>query len=153
MGGDTIEYKFNEPFAEAPVVFVTPVSTYKNYPMMARVWDVTKDGFKVVMTRQYGMKEKYPAIVGQRVSYVAIEKGTTTASGKILTVKDTTFTFKYATTTNNVKFGRKLEDPSSASIRLSTENCSQCSEQVLRVLLQLTASCVWQPTHQILTAH
>ena len=111
VGGDTIEYKFNEPFAEAPVVFVTPVSTYKNYPMMARVWDVTKDGFKVVMTRQYGMKEKYPSIVGQRVSYVAIEKGTTTASGKILTVKDTTFTFKYATTTNNVKFGRKLEDP------------------------------------------
>ena len=40
-----------------------------------------------------------------------IEKGTTTASGKILTVKDTTFTFKYATTTNNVKFGKKLEDP------------------------------------------
>ena len=37
--------------------------------------DITKDGFKVVMTRQYGMKEKYPAIVGQRVSYVAIEKG------------------------------------------------------------------------------
>ena len=111
VGGDTIEYKFNEPFAEAPVVFVTPVSTYKNYPMMARVWDVTKDGFKVVMTRQYGMKEKYPSIVGQRVSYVAIEKGTTVAAGKLISVKDTTFTFKYATTTNNVKFGKKLEDP------------------------------------------
>lgn len=111
VGGDTVEYKFQEPFNEAPVVFVTPISTYKNFPLMARVWDVTKDGFKVVLTRQYGTKEAYSSIVPQRVSYVAIEKGSTSAYGKKFAVGDTLLTFKYATTVNNIPFSEKLENP------------------------------------------
>lgn len=111
VGGDTVVYKFKQPFAEAPVVFATPLSTQKGYPLMARVWNVTKDGFKIILTRQYGTKEAFPNIVAQRVSYVAIEKGTTAAYGKLFTVKDTTLTFKYSTTVNNVKFTGKLDNP------------------------------------------
>lgn len=111
VGGDTIEYKFTVPFDETPVVFVTPVSTLKFYPMVARVWNVTKEGFKVVMTRQLGTKENYSNIVAQRLAYFAIDKGTTTAYGKNFVVKDTALTFNYATTINKVTFEKKLENP------------------------------------------
>lgn len=111
VGGDTIEYKFAVPFAEAPVVFVTPVSTLKSYPLVARVWNITKEGFKVVMTRQLGTKSNYSNIVAQRLAYFAIDKGTTTASGKKIVVKDTLLTFSYATTVNKVTFMEKLKEP------------------------------------------
>lgn len=111
VGGDTVEYKFAVPFSEAPVVFVTPLSSWKNYPVMARVWNVTKDGFKVVMTRQLGTKEEYSNVAAQRVAYFAIDKGTTSAYGKLFTVKDTTLTYPYATTVNKIPFNGSLEDP------------------------------------------
>lgn len=111
VAGDTVEYKFKQPFGEAPVVFVTPLSTYKNYPMIARVWDVTKEGFKIVLTRQYGTKEKYPNIVRQRVSYIAIEKGTAAAFGKIFTVKDTVLTYTTATQAKKFTYENHLTDP------------------------------------------
>lgn len=69
VGGDTIEYKFKQPFAEAPVVFVTPISTLK-YPVKARAWEITKDGFKVVLTRQVEASKFGKAIVKQRVSFL-----------------------------------------------------------------------------------
>lgn len=109
--GDTVEYQFKQPFAEAPVVFVTPLTSFKNYPLIARVWDVTKDGFKIVLTRQYGMKAKYPSIVQQRVSYVAIDKGTTSAYGKVFTVKDTTLTYTIRTQAKKLTYAHELQDP------------------------------------------
>ncbi len=111
VGGDTVEYKFNEPFKEAPVVFVTPISTYKKCPLLARVWDITNEGFKVVLTRQYGTKETYPNILTQRLSYVAIEKGVGAANGKKFTVGDSLLTFKYPTSTNTIEFAEEQEDP------------------------------------------
>lgn len=111
LAGDTVECKFNVPFDEAPVVFVTPLSSNKKYPMMARVWDVTKDGFKAVMTRQVGAKAYAANIVGQRVSYIAIEKGVTSAFGKDITVKDTALIFNYNSTVNKIEFANTLTDP------------------------------------------
>lgn len=111
VGKDTVEYKFNEPFDEAPVVFVTPISTYKISPLMARVWDVTKDGFKVVLTRQLDAKNTNPNFALQRVSYVAIEKGSTSAYGKKFTVKDSVLTFRYPVTVNDIQFAEQLQDP------------------------------------------
>lgn len=111
VAGDTVEYKFKQPFEKAPVVFATPLTTYKNYPMIARVWNVTKDGFKIVLTRQHGTKEKYPSIVRQRVSYVAIDKGATTAFGKVFTVNDTTVAYTTATQTKKLTYANQLVDP------------------------------------------
>ncbi len=102
LGSDTIDYKFNVPFDEAPVVFVTPISTNTQYPCEARVWNVTKDGFKVVMTRQKGITSQ---MLKQRVSYFAIEKGTTTVDGKTLVAKDTTMNFISAIATKKLSYG------------------------------------------------
>lgn len=111
VDGDTVEYKFDKAFDEVPVVFVTAQSTNKAYPYIARVWDVTKEGFKVVMTRQKGTETSYPKILSQKVSYFAIDKGTTTAFGKVFTVKDTVLTYKYAAVPNRIEFGKSLIDP------------------------------------------
>ena len=73
VGGDTKQYKFKQPFDEAPVVFVTRISTLK-YPVKARAWEITKDGFKVVLTRQVEASKYGKTISGQRVSFHAIEK-------------------------------------------------------------------------------
>lgn len=110
VGGDTIEYKFNQPFEEAPVVFVTPISTLK-YPVKARVWNITKDGFKVVLTRQAGASKFANSIVKQQVAYLAIEKGSTTAFDKKFTVgtQDYEFTADYVNYPLN--FDSELQDP------------------------------------------
>ena len=102
LGGDTVQYKFNEPFEEAPVVFVTPISTNTQYPCEARVWDVTKDGFKVVMTRQKGISS---LVIKQRVSYFALEKGATTVNGVTLVARDTTMSFINANATKKLVYG------------------------------------------------
>lgn len=109
VGGDAIEYKFKQPFSETPVVFATPFSSLK-YPVVARVFDITKDGFKIVLNRQYGASKFAAAIVAQRVAFFAIEKGKTTAFGKKFMVNSNDFLFKYSTTANSIEFGEKLKN-------------------------------------------
>lgn len=110
VGGDTIEYKFKQPFAEAPVVFVTPISTLK-YPVKARAWEITKDGFKVVLTRQVEASKFGKAIVKQRVSFFAIEKGSTTAFDKIISVGNQDMEFLNNYNRFRLNFGKELNNP------------------------------------------
>lgn len=110
VGGDTIEYKFKQPFAEAPVVFVTPISTLK-YPVKARAWEITKDGFKVVLTRQVEASKFGKVIVKQRVSFFAIEKGSTTAFDKIISVGNQDMEFLNSYNRFQLNFGKELNNP------------------------------------------
>lgn len=111
VAGDTIEYKFKQPFTETPVVFVTPsVSANLTYPLKARAWDVTKDGFKVVLTRQVGAKKYGNNILRQRVSFFAIEKGSTTAFGKKFSVGVQDFSFTSITARPKLNFGEELNN-------------------------------------------
>lgn len=102
LKGDTVEYKFNEPFATVPLVFVTPISTNEYYPCEARVWNVTKEGFKVVLTRQKGMTQ---TLTQRRASYLAIEKGTTQLDDKVVLVKDTLLKFTSSATAKVINYG------------------------------------------------
>lgn len=110
VGGDTIEYKFKQPFAEAPVVFVTPNSTLK-YPVKARAWEITKDGFKVVLTRQVEASKFGKVIVKQRVSFFAIEKGSTTAFDKIISVGNQDMEFTSTISRYQLNYGKELNNP------------------------------------------
>ena len=110
VGGDTIEYKFKQPFAAAPVVFVTPNSTLQ-YPVKARAWEITKDGFKVVLTRQVEASKFGKAIVKQRVSFFAIEKGSTTAFDKIISVGNQDMEFTSTVSRYQLNFGKELNNP------------------------------------------
>ena len=110
VGGDTIEYKFKQPFAETPVVFVTPNSTLQ-YPVKARAWEITKDGFKVVLTRQVEASKFGKAIVKQRVSFFAIEKGSTTAFDKIISVGNQDMEFTSTVSRYQLNFGKELNNP------------------------------------------
>ena len=110
VGGDTIEYKFKQPFAETPVVFVTPYSTLK-YPVKARAWEITKDGFKVVLTRQVEASKFGKVIVKQRVSFFAIEKGSTTAFDKIISVGNQDMEFLNNYNRFQLNFGKELNNP------------------------------------------
>lgn len=110
VGGDTIEYKFKQPFAETPVVFVTPNSTLQ-YPVKARAWKITKDGFKVVLTRQVEASKFGKAIVKQRVSFFAIEKGSTTAFDKIISVGNQDMEFTSTVSRYQLNFGKELNNP------------------------------------------
>ncbi len=110
VGPDTVEYKFNQPFDEAPVVFVTPISSLK-YPVKARVWDITREGFKVVLTRQVGASKFANTIVKQQVSYLAIEKGSATAFGKKFTVGANDYVFTSSYTAYPLEFSKDLKNP------------------------------------------
>lgn len=110
LGSDTVEYKFCEAFSERPLVFVTPISTNTKYPCEARVWDIDKEGFKVVMTRQKGTENQL--MLKQTVSYFALEKGTAMIDDKVLIAKDTVISFTSSTTSKSINYGGwSMENP------------------------------------------
>ena len=75
--------------------------TVSPYPVITRVFDVTKEGFKVILLRQSGVTAT--SVRSCDVSYVAIERGQTLdGSGHVVTVRDTTITF--TSTLTNYKF-------------------------------------------------
>ena len=123
VGNDTIYCKFIQPFAAGttPVVFVTPRYTSSSYPYMWRVWNVTNEGFNVILMRQKGLT--YAGWPKQYVAYFAIAKGQSKdANGKIFTVSDTTMTFTSgATIVRAISFGQKLTNPM-ALIQMQTFN-------------------------------
>ena len=109
LKGEVVEYKFKEPFETVPLVFVTPISTNKAFPCEARVWDVTKEGFKVVLTRQKGKESQ--TMVQRRATYLAIEKGTTQLENKVVIVNDTPMTFT-STNAKAINYGGwSLDNP------------------------------------------
>ena len=123
VGNDTVYCKFVQPFAEGttPVVFATPRYTSSTYPYMWRVWNVTNEGFKVILMRQKGLT--YAGWPKQYVAYFAIAKGQSKdANGKIFTVGDTIMKFTSgATIIRSIAFGQKLSNPM-ALVQMQTLN-------------------------------
>jgi len=109
---DTVEYTFDQPFSSVPVVLATPRYTTTIFPYMWRVWDVTEKGFKVILQRQKELDNTYSGFAGQRVSYFAIEKGSTVdGKGKRIIVGDSLMDFKSKTSTYKVAFPDSLSKP------------------------------------------
>ena len=84
---DSTWISFATPFPEGvtPVVIATVVSRYKAYPYMAKVWNITNEGFAVKLMRQAAITSS--SFVGQYIYYAAATPGTATMDdGKVLTV-------------------------------------------------------------------
>ena len=106
--GEVVEVTFQQPFAEAPVVFVTPLHSSASLPpAMWRVYDITPTGFKLLLQYQVGETDKFTQ---RKVSYFAIEKGTgRDGQGALYTVGDEELTFKTAQVA--LPFGTTLTNP------------------------------------------
>lgn len=94
-GSDVVEVTFQQPFAEAPVVMITPLHTSATIPvLMWRVFDVTKEGFKFQL--QYESTQT-KSMAQRKVCYFAIDKGTgKDGNGALFTVGCKEMTFKSA---------------------------------------------------------
>lgn len=72
---------FSVPFTSTPVVFVRATTLYNGYPIIARVNNVTPEGFDVTVTTEDGT-----TVTTNIVSYIAIEQGKTSYNGKKIAV-------------------------------------------------------------------
>ena len=87
IDNDTTWISFENPFEEGdtPVVIVNIITRYTAYPLMAKVWGITNEGFYVKLVRQAGVTTS--TFSRQPIYYVAASKGSATLeNGKILTV-------------------------------------------------------------------
>lgn len=87
VNNDTAYIHFNQPFAEdvTPVVFVSVPTSRDTYPLMWKVFDVTHEGFKIRLCREYGRPEK--TFISETVLYLAVEQGQgQLMDGKLITV-------------------------------------------------------------------
>lgn len=87
ISNDTTWISFENPFEEGdtPVVIVNIITRYSAYPLMAKVWGITNEGFFVKLARQAGVTTS--TFSQQPIYYVAASQGTDTLeNGKILTV-------------------------------------------------------------------
>lgn len=110
---DSISYTFTKPFSVKPVVLATMVQNNPDYPLLARVHNVTTTGFTVTVQRQNQLITNGSVRKSGSVNFVAIQpgKGFINDSTYII-VADTDLTFKsnvrqnvyYGDTLDNVKF-------------------------------------------------
>lgn len=120
--GKVVEYKFTEPFNEAPVVMATPIYPSVTYPIMWRVYDVTPEGCKIILQKQAGIEDNVSRVSAE-IALFAIEKGRTTASdGRIIIVGDQEATFNSGSTlSQTIEYGETLTDPK-VLVQLQTLN-------------------------------
>lgn len=101
------EVTFTEPFATTPVVLCTPrVSSSSATAVMWRVFDVTPEGFKIILLKE--------STIGNTVAgpcaYFAIEKGRgSNGQGTIFNVGDAEVTFGRSAET--IEYGYEVENP------------------------------------------
>lgn len=110
--GDTATYTFTKSFDETPVVMATPIYTSTLYPLMWRVFDVTPNGFKVVLQRQKENDTQNKARIKADLSFFAIAQGCSAdGTGKLYTVRDTVISFTNINTLKKVEYGKQVESP------------------------------------------
>ncbi len=116
-----VEVTFTQPFEEAPVVMVTPIHNNASLPVMTwRIYDVTKEGFKLHLMHQKG--ETVKSYTARKVGYLAIEKGTgRDGLGALYTVGSAEATFKTVAVTIPYGDDISLTDPK-ALAQLQTYN-------------------------------
>lgn len=113
-GADTAIVTFKTPFAEVPVVLVSPYNysvATGAYPVTARPFDITNEGFKIVLKRQAVGPTGFRDC---NVSYFAIERGQVhDNNGHVVVVGDTTVTFNNSVSTVPIYYGgdAKLANP------------------------------------------
>lgn len=112
---DTVDVTFSQPFADTPVVLVSPImaiSSTERYPVETRPFDITPTGFRVVLQRQKVFNDENTLKRTLKFSYIAVEKGQTTdEAGRLIIVKDTTVNFMTDSRLSLViNFDRKLPD-------------------------------------------
>ncbi len=90
---------FETPFVEVPVVFVRATTLYSGYPIIARVRNVTTDGFEVMVTTETGA-----TVTTNSVSYVAIEQGMTETDGRKIKISS-------GEHVSNISFGDEFPSP------------------------------------------
>lgn len=141
LAGDTVSYTFNQTFNDVPVVMATPIMTSTTYPAIPRIFDVTKEGFKVVFQRQRSLIESNAVRNAVRASFIAIEQGETSdGNGKRIIVNDTTWNIKSKVTlSNRVDFNESIENPTFL-IQLQTNNDSAMA------ILRTRATSLWLST-------
>ena len=110
--GDTLEYTFEKPFSDAPVVMVTPIYTTNTYPLLWRVFDVTTTGFRVVLQRQAGVASNV-AKISAKLALFAIETGKQQLEdGTTLIAGNGDFTFTSTLITQkDIEYGDSLNEP------------------------------------------
>ena len=89
LNRDSTWISFTQPFPEGvtPVVITTLVSRSKNSPYMAKILDITHEGFAVKVVRQAAVDAAGTTFSTQNLSYVAATPGSATMEdGHILTV-------------------------------------------------------------------
>ena len=103
-----VEVSFLQPFNDVPVVMVTPIHATETLPaLMWRVFDVTKEGFKLQLQYQSSETSTKPS---HKVSYFAIDKGTgADGQGSLYTVGSAEKSF--ATDQVSLDYGTTLENP------------------------------------------
>ncbi len=103
-----VEVSFLQPFNDVPVVMVTPIHATETLPaLMWRVFDVTKEGFKLQLQYQNSETSTKPS---HKVSYFAIDKGTgADGQGSLYTVGSAEKSF--ATDQVSLDYGTTLENP------------------------------------------
>ena len=106
--GDMVEVTFQKPFADVPVVLISPIHSSTTLPvLMWRVFDVTKNGFKFLLQHE---SSETRAITARKVCYFAIDKGTgNDGNGNIYTVGDSELEFKSSNVA--LDYGVTLESP------------------------------------------
>lgn len=111
--GDTLEYTFEKPFNNTPVVIATPIYSTKTYPLLWRVFDITTTGFRVVLQRQFALESTNPAKNPAKLAIFAIETGKQQLrDGSILIVGNGEYTFTNTLLTQQtIEFGDSLNQP------------------------------------------
>lgn len=83
---DTVRVTFKEPFATTPIVMASPYQNVFSYPVTCRVFDITTEGFKIILQRQEGITDAVKP--NAMCSYFAIEQGQTQdENNKLITVR------------------------------------------------------------------
>lgn len=110
--GDTLDYTFEKPFGDVPVVMVTPIYSTGSYPLLWRVFDVTPTGFRVALQRQAGVAANV-AKISAKLALFAIETGKQQLEdGNVLIVGNETFSFTTTMLTQyNLEYGDSLYEP------------------------------------------
>ena len=114
-----VEVTFTQPFEEVPVVMVTPIHNSATIPVMTwRIYDVTKEGFKLQLLHQKGETTK--TYTARKVGYLAIEKGSgRDGQGSLYTVGSAIATFKTSQVPITYGDDISLTDPK-AMVQLQT---------------------------------
>ena len=135
VGTDEVQVTFKQPFSTTPVVLATPYKYNTKYPIMWRIYDVTPQGFKIVMRRE---KSYTGNITPSYCAYLAVETGQSKDGyGKIISAGTDTITYK-TNTAKQLEFGGyELTNP---MLLVQTQSLNRDAAMILRINKSMTST-------------